>query len=112
MRLALVLLVAVGSAVAQINHSVRGLVTDESSGVLPGVTVVATAADGRVLATTVTDASGRYVLGPFADARVTIGFRLDGFSPATVTIVMAGPSAIVNQRLVIAPQSETVEVIG
>ena len=41
---------------------VRGEATDSSGGVLPGVTVVAAATDGRVLATTVTDGSGRYVL--------------------------------------------------
>ena len=42
--------------------AVRGAVTDGSAGVLPGVTVVAMAADGRVLATAVTDGAGAYAL--------------------------------------------------
>jgi len=42
--------------------AVRGAVTDGSAGVLPGVTVVAMAPDGRVLATAVTDGAGAYAL--------------------------------------------------
>ena len=42
----------------------HGVVADESGGVLPGVTVVATSQDGRVLATAVTDEVGRYAFRP------------------------------------------------
>ena len=34
--------------------NIRGVVADESNGVLPGVTVIATAAEGRILLTAVT----------------------------------------------------------
>ena len=95
------------------DRNVRGVVSDESAGVLPGVTVVATSGDGRVLATTVTDGAGRYVLGPFAAGRVTVTFQLEGFSTAAVRVAIGSEvDAVANQRLVVAPQSETVTVVG
>jgi Carboxypeptidase regulatory-like domain len=95
------------------DRNVRGLVTDESKGVLPGVTVVATAADGRVLATVVTDGAGRYVIGPLPAGRVTLTFQLEGFSTAAVPVeVAAEADTVLNQGLVVAPQSETVNVVG
>jgi hypothetical protein len=94
-------------------RNVRGVVSDESNGVLPGVTVVATSADGTVLATAVTDGAGRYLIGPLAPGRVTLTFRLEGFSPAAVRIAIGTDAdAVVSQRLVVAPQSETVVVYG
>ncbi len=112
MRLVLALIVAVAAAVAADNGRVSGVVNDESGAVLPGVTVVATDADGHVLATTVTDGAGRYVLGPLATGRVSITFSLAGFSPVTMPIDVGDADAVANQRLSIAPQSETVLVIG
>lgn len=94
-------------------RNVRGLVTDESAGVLPGVTVVAMAGDGKVLATAVTDGAGRYVIGPLAAGRVILTFQLEGFAPAAVRVAIgADADAVANQRLVVAPQSETVTVVG
>src|SRR5258708_36678701 len=54
---------AAGSSHGADRH-VRGVVSDESNGVLPGVTVVATSTAGRVLATAVTAGDGRYVTVP------------------------------------------------
>jgi hypothetical protein len=95
------------------DRNVRGVVSDESNGVLPGVTVVATAADGRVLATTVTDGVGHYVIGPLAPGRVTVTFQLEGFAPATAQVTVgADVDAVVSQRLLVATQTETVTVVG
>jgi hypothetical protein len=95
------------------DRNVRGVVSDESAGVLPGVTVVAMAADGKVLGTAVTDGAGRYVIGPFAPGRVILTFQLEGFSPAAVRVAIgANADSVANQRLVVAPQSETVVVVG
>jgi hypothetical protein len=92
---------------------VRGVVTDESKGVLPGVTVVAADAAGRVLATAVTDGAGRYVIGPLAPDRLTLTFQLEGFSTAAVRAEIAAErDAVVSPCLTLAPQSETVVVIG
>jgi Carboxypeptidase regulatory-like domain len=111
----IVLLELVSAAASNVgaDRNARGVVSDESAGVLPGVTVVAAAADGRVLATTVTDGAGRYVIGPLAAGQVTLTFQLEGFSPATIRFsIGADADAVVNQRLVVAPQSETVVVVG
>jgi Carboxypeptidase regulatory-like domain len=95
------------------DRNVRGVVSDESNGVLPGVTIVALAADGGVLATAVTDGAGRYAIGPLAAGRVTLTFQLEGFSTAAVRVpIGADADAVANQRLVVAPQSETVTVYG
>jgi hypothetical protein len=106
------LLLTAGSAPA-FDRIVRGVVADESGGVLPGVTVTAAGADGVVLATTVTDGQGRYTLGPIADARVTLTFQLDGFeSGSTQVSLTAGSDSVADQRLALAKQTETVTVVG
>jgi hypothetical protein len=112
----LCVLLGLWSAAASLDgaeRNVRGVVSDESGGVLPGVTVVAASLDGRVLATAVTDGAGRYVVGPLAAGRVTVTFRLEGFSTGAVLVTIgADADAVISQRLVMAPQSETVNVVG
>ena len=92
----------------------HGVVADESGGVLPGVTVVATAEDGRVLATSVTDEVGRYAFRALPAAAVRLLFQLEGFSPAVagLTIAADGDAAVPTQHLKLAQKSETVEVRG
>ena len=92
---------------------IRGVVSDESKGVLPGVVVVATAADGEIAGSAVTDRSGQYAIGPLPPGRVRLTFQLEGFSSVAVTVTVgADTDAVINQRLVVAPRSETVEVVG
>jgi Carboxypeptidase regulatory-like domain len=92
---------------------VHGVVADESGGVLPGVTVAATAPDGTVVAADVTNNVGLYALALPA-APVALTFSLEGFSPATVDVdVAAGEDVrVAAQRLAVAPRSETVVVHG
>ena len=91
--------------------AIRGAVTDGSAGVLPGVTVVASAADGRVVATTVTDGAGVYILAGLPAGPLTLGFQLEGFADTSVdAIVEPGQETRVAQRLRLAPLSETVVV--
>ncbi|MEO6235651.1 MAG: carboxypeptidase-like regulatory domain-containing protein [Vicinamibacterales bacterium] len=99
-----------GSRLAAAERRVRGVVADESGGVLPGVTVVAISPDGQVLATVVSDGAGAYTLGPLAAARVRLTFQLEGFTTASFQVTVTEADTSVNQRLVIAPQSETVLV--
>ena len=90
---------------------VRGEVTDSSGGVLPGVTVVATAADGRLLATAVTDGAGGYVFRALPAGPVTLRFQLEGFASVVVRLaVQPGAESRVVERLELAPISETVVV--
>src|SRR4029450_5864466 len=62
--------------------AIRGTVVDSSGGALPGVTVVATSTEGRVLGTTVTDGSGAYEISALPPAEARITFQMDGFVPA------------------------------
>jgi hypothetical protein len=92
----------------------HGVVADQSGGVLPGVTVVAIAEDGRVLATSVTDALGRYRFDTLPMASLRLTFQLEGFSPAVVSLGIAadGEATVPAQRLKLAGTSETVVVRG
>jgi hypothetical protein len=93
--------------------TIRGTITDSSDGALPGVTVVATSAEGRVLATAVTDGSGAYELSTLPAAEVRLTFQLDGFVTAAVSIpVQPGTVLNVPKRLEVAPVTETVVVVG
>lgn len=90
---------------------VRGEATDSSGGVLPGVTVVAAATDGRILATTVTDGSGRYLFPALPAGPMTLSFQLEGFAIATVAAaVRPGAESRIVERLELASLSETVVV--
>src|SRR3954465_15289636 len=113
--LATILLVVLGTATAIAAASrVHGVVADESGGVLPGVTVVATAPDGQILATGVTDEVGRYALILLPSPSVRLTLSLEGFSPAVVDVAAAADTdpAIPTQRLLLAHQSEIVVVRG
>ena len=113
-KLLLILLLLLSTSALAASSGLRGVVADESGGVLPGVTVVATSLDGRVLASGVTDAVGRYTFGALPRASVRLTFQLEGFSPATVELALATDvqTAVPTQRLKLAQKSETVEVRG
>jgi hypothetical protein len=90
---------------------IRGEVVDDSGGVMPGVTVVATAADGRTLATSVTDGVGGYVLKSLPPGPVHLTFELAGFETAVVELtVRPGVESRVVQRLGLAAITESVVV--
>jgi carboxypeptidase family protein len=90
---------------------VRGQVTDSSGGVLPGVTVVAAATGGRLVATAVTDGTGRFVFSGVPAGPTTLTFQLEGFASASIAVVVQpGVESRVVQRLELAPLSETIVV--
>ncbi len=92
---------------------VRGIVADNSAAVLPGVVVNATLADGTLAATTTTDAAGNYQFEGLPAARVTLVYELEGFSPVSIPITLEpGTEQTLNPRLLLAPRSETVEVVA
>jgi hypothetical protein len=114
--LAIVTLVVMCSTVAADQPAqgvARGQVTDSSGGVLPGVTVVATATDGRILKTAVTDGSGGYVFRALPAGPIILTFQLEGFASVAVALtVQPGAESRVVERLEVAPLSETVVVHG
>jgi hypothetical protein len=90
---------------------VRGDVTDSSGGFLPGVSVVATTPEGRILATAVTDSAGRYVFRKLPVGSVRLTFQLEGFTTTVNAVdVKADAESRVAARLEVAPHSETVVV--
>jgi len=92
---------------------VRGEVIDASGGVLPGVTVVATATDGQILATAVTDGVGRYLLRNLPAGPLQLMFELKGFESGVVGLaVQPGEESRVVERLGLAPITEAVVVFG
>ena len=101
------------SGFAQSAAKVTGTVTDESGGVLPGVTVAASARDGRLLATAVSDATGAFRFDGLPAIPIQLSFQLDGFSPASSDAMLSSSSIVrVTQRLTVAGRSENVTVVG
>ncbi len=101
------------AAAAQSSARLHGTVSDDSGGVLPGVTVTVDSRDGRALAVETTDAVGAYAMEiPPGTVRVT--FSLEGFTSATVDLDARGGGDIAapTTRLALAPRSETVVVRG
>src|SRR5712675_176515 len=92
LTLATLFLVLLATAAAGAGDDLRrlhGVVADESGGVLPGVTVVASSEDGRVVATGVTDEVGRYAFQGVPAAPIRLTFQLEGFSAAFVDVPLA-----------------------
>jgi hypothetical protein len=88
-----------------------GAVTDASGGALPGVTVVVSGGNERP-APVVTDGAGRYLTAWLAPGAYNITFSLPGFETRIVNKVQlaAGQTVVLDQRLGLAPLTETVEV--
>ena len=112
-----VIVVAAALSVLMAAQSTRGRITgvvaDESGGVLPGVTVTARAADGKVLDVAVSTELGRFAF-ELPAGRTRLEFTLEGFSTALLEIdVKPGVAATLGtERLTLAPRSETVTVQG
>ena len=110
---AAVLLLA-GSAFAQQNATLSGVVTDESKGVLPGVTVTATDLGTGRVSSTVTNERGEYQLVNLAPGRYSVAAELVGFGTATVPTLelRVGQNATVPLGLKVGALAETIVVTG
>jgi hypothetical protein len=74
---------------------VSGRVFDTANNAgIPGATVTATRteADGTVttIATTTTDAEGRYAFGPISEGLISITAQAPGYTPVTITVTVVG----------------------
>jgi hypothetical protein len=101
-------------ASAQIGGAnVGGLITDNSGGVLPGVTVTVTnTANGRAQSLTTTD-DGRYRAVALTPGPYEISAELQGFGTVKRTVVLVvGADATVDLTLGVATVAETVTVVG
>src|SRR5207249_4074267 len=110
----LTLLSMCSTLTAQAAHGgVRGAVTDDSGGVLPGVVVVATSRDEQVLGTAVTDETGSYAFNALPAGLVRLTFQLEGFAPTVDGLTIeAGTESRLDEQLTVAPVAETVIVYG
>jgi hypothetical protein len=110
---ALISLSTASSVHAADKGGIRGAIADGSNAALPGVTVVATSNQGRVLAAATTDGTGAYELDGLPAGEVKLAFQLDGFVTASVSVaVEAGAVTIFQKRLELAPITETVVIVG
>ena len=108
----LIVFVAASTAWAQATAQLSGRVTDDSGGVLPGVTVTVTQTDTGFTRTTVTDDSGGYVLpnlplGPYRLEAMLAGFRTFA---QTGIVLQVGATPAINVTLGLGELAETVTV--
>src|SRR5262245_64337281 len=111
------LLVSSGPAPAQniTSSSIDGVVTDQSGGALPGVTVTATSPALQMpQIVTTSDAQGFYRFKDIPRGTYELRFELQGFHPLIrqVLVLYAGFAARVNRSLTVGSPQETVAVSG
>jgi hypothetical protein len=102
-------------AISYAQASLTGIVTDDSSAVLPGVTVEASSpALIERVRTAVTDSTGQYRIIDLRPGTYTVRFTLAGFSSVNREgVVLAGQfTATVNVSLKVGSIEETVTVTG
>jgi len=111
--LALAWLIGTGHVFAQAGTaSLRGTVTDDQGGALPGATVTASSSATGAARTTVTDASGVYQLLALPPGAYDVKVELSGFRTAVrqqVTLAVDSSSKL-DMTLQIGSLSETVNV--
>jgi hypothetical protein len=115
-RLTWTLALAAGlPAAAAAQASIAGAVTDDSGGVLPGVTVEASSpALIEKLRTVVTDSTGRYRIVDLRPGTYTVSFSLPGFSGfRREGVALEGTfTATVDAQLRVGSVQETITVTG
>ena len=107
-------LVLPATALAQ-SGAISGRVTDETGGVLPGVTVTATSPEAISTRTTVTGATGLYTLEALeAPGTYVVEYKLQGFSIVRREGVQlsSGFTAKIDARLKVGGVAETLTVTG
>src|SRR6476619_4777106 len=100
---ALVLVLTCTAAWAQATAELNGRVTDESSAVLPGVTVTATQTATGFVRSDVTDGSGAYILSNLPTGPYRLDVSLSGFRTYVQTgiVLQVAASPVVNVVLTV-----------
>src|ERR1700704_1487109 len=111
-RGALILLLTASAAWAQATAQLSGTVRDQSSAVLPGVTVTATQTDTGLVRTAVTDDTGGYLLTNLPTGPYRLEVALQGFKTYVQTgiVLQVGGSPTVNATLAVGALEESVTV--
>jgi hypothetical protein len=106
------LLLAHAPAGAQATAELNGRVTDESGGVLPGVSVTATQTDTGFTRTVTTGGDGNYVITSLQTGPYRLEMSLSGFRTYVQTgiVLQVGATPTVNASLGVGSLEETVSV--
>jgi hypothetical protein len=100
-------------AFAQGTADIVGRVTDTSGGVMPGVTVTATAVATSISRTTVTGATGDYLFTLLPIGGYTVKIELEGFRTESANVTLAtGDRARLDVKLEVGSLSESLTVTG
>jgi hypothetical protein len=101
-----------GSAFAQVNSSIGGIVQDQSSALVPGVTIVATNTQTGVITNTLTNEAGAYNFAALIPGAYKVTASLPGFRTHTYNDVQlsAGTPVRLNFTLEVGAVSSNVEV--
>lgn len=112
--LVLVALLTAAPAFAQVDAAnVGGVITDDSGGALPGVTVTITNTATGVSQMQVTSEEGRYRAVALQPGPYEIAAELQGFAPARRELTLTvGANATVNIQLGVAVLEESLTVVG
>src|ERR671925_1254386 len=107
-----ILLVAAAPAFSQATAELNGRVTDESGGVLPGVTVTVTQTDTGFTRSVVTEANGLYVISNLPTGPYRLEVSLQGFRTYVQTgiVLQVGGTPTVNAVLAVGALTESVTV--
>ncbi|HUU35795.1 MAG TPA: carboxypeptidase-like regulatory domain-containing protein, partial [Vicinamibacterales bacterium] len=102
---------AAGSAAAQstsINGTIEGVISDESGGVLPGVTVTVTNLDTGDTRVVVTNESGLYRAPLLSLGKYRVTAELQGFKKLEQTGInlSAGQTAVISMKLGVGALTE------
>src|SRR4026208_2360803 len=108
----LILLLTSTSAWAQATAELNGRVTDESGGVLPGVTVIAAQPDAGFARAVVTEGNGLYVLSNLPTGPYRLEVALQGFRTYVQTgiVLQVAATPTINVSLALGTLQETVTV--
>lgn len=109
--LALSLVVPTAAAGQTGSSTIGGLVSDESGGAIPGVSVRVINEDTGVALETVTNEAGLYRVTALVPGRYQIETMLDGFAPVRRDVILqVSQTVAIDVTLTVAGQTETVQV--
>ena len=109
--LALIVVVPAPAAAQTGSSTIAGLISDESGGAIPGVSVRIVNEDTGVAIETVTNEAGLYRVTALVPGRYRIETMLDGFAPVRRDVILqVSQTVAVDVTLTVAGQTETVQV--
>src|SRR5881396_4337027 len=112
LAIGLILLLMNAPVWAQATAELNGRVTDESGGVLPGVTVTVTQTDTGFTRSVVTEANGLYVVSNLPTGPYRLEIALQGFRTYVQTgiVLQVAATPTINVVLSVGSLQETVSV--